>query len=166
MTDNVKKWIAHRKREEAKEGRDKKTPADRAAYRTLRAEARAHGAVLANGGRGGLPASFVLKIMRRDGYVCKVHGDKGEGKNGGLTLHHKGGVVESEWLNKKGHKSELNNLVVLCTRAHNAIHEKAREEGTDSSQVEPEGDKGREGHHGPKKASEGRPGGKEGYDRD
>ena len=55
--------------------------AERSALRTMRREARAAGALLANRGRGGLSPSLVLGVMRRDGFTCKVHGDKGEGDN-------------------------------------------------------------------------------------
>jgi hypothetical protein len=113
---------------------------ERSALRKLRAEARQHGAELAGGGKGGLPPSLVLGVMRRDEFRCKVHGDRGEGNNGGLQVHHKGGIVESHWLSEKGHSNDPNNIVTLCTRAHDAIHNKARAEGVDSSQVEPEGD--------------------------
>lgn len=114
---------------------------ERLALHRLRTEARLAGALLRENGKGGLSPSLVLAVMRRDEFTCKVHGDQGEGDCGGLTLHHKGGVVESEWLNQKGHKNEKNNLVVLCNKAHDEIHEKARDEGTDSSQVTPDGDK-------------------------
>lgn len=95
------------------------------ALRKLRAEAKAVGAVLANGGRGNLTPSFALGVMRRDGYTCKVHGDRGEGDNGGLTLHHKGGAGVSRWLKAKGHRNVLNNLVTMCKRAHNEVHDRA-----------------------------------------
>lgn len=107
---------------------------ERFALHKLRMEARARGTILASAGRGGLSPSLVIAVFRRDDYACKVHGDRGEGEHMGIQLHHKGGIVESEWLRKKGHKNELNNLVTLCTKAHNELHEKARVEGTDSSQ--------------------------------
>lgn len=115
---------------------------ERGALRRLRSEAHNHGARLRTNGRGGLSPSLVLAVMRRDGYECKVHGDRGEGEHGGLELHHKGGVVESEWLSRKGHKNEPNNLVTLCHKAHDEIHARARAAGVDSSQVLAEADKG------------------------
>jgi hypothetical protein len=118
---------------------------ERRALHKLRQEARAAGAKLKSGGVGGLSAGLVLHVMRRDGYRCHVHGDRGEGEYGGLELHHKGGIPESAWLSRKGHKNEPNNLVTLCAKAHNELHEKARARGVDSSQVTPEGDMVQEG---------------------
>lgn len=62
--------------------------------------------------------------------------------NGGLSVHHKGGIVSSKWLSKKGHANDPNNIVSICDDCHNKEHEKAKAEGIDSSQVTPEGDKG------------------------
>lgn len=140
MSHSLRNWIKY-KRSLAKGDRKVMSREERQSLHKLRVEARKAGAKLANGGRGGLNPSLVLAVFRRDEFTCKVHGDKGEGDHRGLTLHHKGGIVESEWLSKKGHKNELNNLVTLCSKAHDEVHTKAREEGVDSSQKEPEGDK-------------------------
>jgi hypothetical protein len=99
---------------------------ERQALRRLRSEAYDHGARLRTGGRGGLSPSLVLAVFRRDEYSCKVHGDHGEGEHGGLELHHKGGVPESAWLARKGKRNDLNNLVVVCRKAHDEIHARAR----------------------------------------
>lgn len=118
----------------------------------LRHEAATAGATLANGGKGGLPADFVLGVMRRDGYKCPACGLRKD-----LSLHHKGGIVESEWLSKKGHKLDKNNVTTICEKCHDRIHNKAREEGNDSSQVTPEGDVGNPRRdHGKPVAKEGR----------
>jgi hypothetical protein len=135
-------WLAKLKAAEPKRRRELSVE-ERLALRRLRTEAHNHGARLRTKGRGGLAPSLVLAVMRRDDYTCKVHGDHGEGDFGGLELHHKGGVVESEWLSRKGHKNEPNNLVTLCRRAHDEIHARARAAGVDSSQVTPEADEGR-----------------------
>jgi hypothetical protein len=135
-----------RRRDRAQE--DDLAPQEKQALATIRREAREHGAVLASGGKGGLPPSFVLGILRRDGYRCKADGDRGEGDFGGLTLHHKGGIVASKWLSKKGHKMDRDNVVTLCTKAHNRIHEEAKREGIDASEVTPEGDDGTRRDHG------------------
>lgn len=104
--------------------------------------AKAAGTILKNAGKGGLPPSLVLAVMKRDKFQCKVHGDRGEGEYGGIEVHHKGGIVESKWLSSKGHKNEPNNIVTICALAHDAIHQKARREGVDSGQVMPEADQG------------------------
>jgi hypothetical protein len=100
------------------------------------------GTILKNGGKGGLPPSLVLAVMSRDKFTCKVHGDKGEGEYGGIEVHHKGGIVESKWLSQKGHANEPNNIVTICAKGHDEIHNKARKDGVDSGQVTPSGDKG------------------------
>lgn len=101
---------------------------EKRALRKMKAEARFYGAVLRGAGRGGLPNSLVLTVLRRDGYRCKVHGDRGEGDFGGLRLHHKGGLDNpvSAWLKAKGKKNDLNNLVTVCSRGHDEIHERDR----------------------------------------
>ena len=109
----------------------------------LRAEAKDRGATLATGGKGGLPSSIVLGRMRRDKYQCKVCGTS---KN--LSIHHKGGIVGSKWLSRKGHHLDFDNLVTICPSCHDKLHNKAREDGVDSSQITPEGDKGTRRDHG------------------
>lgn len=133
-------YVKSKKRQD-REQRDKLPAGERKALIKIRREARQHGAVLTDGGKGGLPPSLVLGVFRRDKWKCKIHGDRGEDDYGGLQVHHKGGIVESKWLSKKGHSNDPNNIVTLCAQAHDEIHNKARDEGVDSSQVEPEGDK-------------------------
>ena len=105
------------------------TPDDeRRARAAILREARAAGAVLTDPHqRGGLPASLVLGVFRRDEFTCRVHGDKGEGENGGLQVHHKGKIQNpSPWLARKGGSNDPSNLVALCRRAHDGIHDKDR----------------------------------------
>lgn len=118
-------------RKRDREQRDHKPAGERAALRKIREEARARHAILTSGGEGGLPSSLVLAVFRRDKYRCKVHGDRGEGDHGGIGLHHKGGLEnpDSAWLRKMGHKNAMNNLVTLCAKGHDEIHEKDRDEG-------------------------------------
>lgn len=106
------------------------------ALQKLRSEARSKGTVLANGGKGGLPSSLVLNVMRRDDYQCKMCGTRHN-----VSVHHKGGIVESRWLSRKGHSNVPNNLVSMCLKCHDIVHQKAKAAGTDSSQVTPEGDR-------------------------
>ncbi len=121
---------------------EQKSVDEQRALHHLRKEARIAKATLASGGKGGLPTSMVLGVMRRDGFRCKVCGGAK-----GLGIHHKGGDVRSDWLSKKGHKLVLNNLVTICDKSpdgkscHDRVHDHAREDGTDSSQLTPEGDK-------------------------
>lgn len=138
MSDALARYAARRAR--AAKGPELSVE-ERRALRKIRIEARQAGAVLTSGGKGGLSPSLVLGVMRRDQYTCKVHGDKGEGEYGGLQVHHKGGIVESRWLSNKGHRNEPGNLVTLCLKGHDEIHERGRADGTDSSQVTPAADK-------------------------
>lgn len=140
MSKILAKWMKHKQRGKRKFEKPLSAP-ERMALHKIRREAKLAGAILKSNGKGGLPPSLVLTVFRRDEFTCKVHGDKGEGEHGGLEVHHKGGIVESKWLSEKGHKNVPNNLVTVCAKAHDELHEKARAEGVDSSQVEPEGDK-------------------------
>jgi hypothetical protein len=122
--------------------RDGLKPEERKALWTMRREAKERGSLLTSGGKGGLPPSLVLGVMRRDKYRCKSCGRKGTKENGGIGIHHKGGIVESKWLSAKGHSNDPNNLVTICNSCHDEEHEKARADGVDSSQVTAKGDKG------------------------
>lgn len=128
------------RREGDAESRPRRPRGEERALAKMRDEAGERGALLANGGEGGLPSSLVLGVMRRDRFRCKRCGRNGLGV-GGLSVHHKGGVVASPWLSRKGHSNDPNNLVTICKSCHDAVHEKARTDGVDSSQIKPEGDR-------------------------
>jgi hypothetical protein len=122
-----------------------KDPAQKKALETIRREAADAGSDLASGGEGGLPSDLVLAVMRRDKYTCKTCGQKGnldKGGNGGLSVHHKGGIPDSVWLSNKGHQNDVNNIVSICQTCHNKQHQEAKAKGVDSSQVTPAGDEG------------------------
>lgn len=106
------------------------------ALQLLREGATKAKASLANGGKGGLPPSLVLHVMRRDKFTCKRCGMKQD-----LIVHHKGGIVRSDYLSELGHKNVPQNIVTVCESCEDAQHEQARRDGVDSSQVTPEGDK-------------------------
>jgi hypothetical protein len=138
VSEHLAKYVTHKRSSSRPRGDDESSlPADEAkALSRIRSEAASAGATLANGGKGGLPPSMVLGIFRRDGFQCKKCGGREN-----VSIHHKGGVVMSQWLSKKGHKLDRNNLVTICNRCHDKIHTEARAEGVDSSQVKPEGDR-------------------------
>lgn len=119
----------------------KRAAGDHAGERVRRriiAEAAKFGATLGKpDAKGGLPPQLVLNALRRDRYRCKRCGSRDK-----VGPHHKGGVVESGWLSRKGHANELNNISTICERCHDRVHDQARAEGVDSSQVLPEGDVG------------------------
>lgn len=130
-------------------------PKEKLALATLRREAKAKGTTLLNGGRGGLPPSMVLNVLRRADYACE-YGPQYEldraptaddlkhrcGSRKDITIHHKGGIPADQWLSRIGHKSVPANLAVLCAKHHNLVHEEARKRGVDSTQVMPAGDEG------------------------
>lgn len=122
MGDPLTDWLKPRPKK-----KPRLSPEERRALARLRREAKKAGATLRNYGRGGLAPSLALGVFRRDQFTCKVHGDHGEDENGGLTLHHKGGTGLSFWLQSKGTKNDLNNLVTVCNRAHRAVHDHAEE---------------------------------------
>ena len=102
---------------------------ERHALRVMRREARKHGATLARAGRGNLAPSRVLGVLRRDGYRCKVHGDRGEDDFGGLQVHHKSRLENpSERMRKLRYSEDISVLVTVCRKAHDEIHDRDREE--------------------------------------
>lgn len=146
MSEVLAKWAKakHNGQSERKSDRpqdDELRPGEQKALDKIQKEAKQVKSFLTTGGKGGLPPSLVLGVMRRDKYTCKTCGQKGSKENGGLGVHHKGGVAESKWLSAKGHTNDPNNLVSICANCHDKVHEKARAEGVDSSQVTPDGDK-------------------------
>lgn len=90
------------------------------ALKKLQDEAKAAGATLATGGKGGLPPSHVLGIMRRDEFKCKKCGTQKM-----LSVHHKGHLKNpvSRWLKKKGSDDSENNTVTICADCHDDIHQ-------------------------------------------
>jgi 5-methylcytosine-specific restriction endonuclease McrA len=143
MGDVLARYTKAKQKVEADERRsdlprtDRIPPNEAKALRILRKEAAEQGTTLASGGKGGLPSSMVLGCLRKCDYRCTRCGSRKM-----ITIHHKGGVVESKWLSRQGHKTTQANLTALCTKCHDTIHEEARAEGKDSSQVTPVGDVG------------------------
>ena len=100
---------------------------ERRALVLIKQEAKKAKAVLHSDGEGGLAPSLVLYVMRRDGYKCKIHGDRGEGKHEGLEVHHVGGIENpSKRLLAKGHLNLPDNIVTLCHLAHGELHDRDR----------------------------------------
>lgn len=122
--------------------RDKITPEQRKALWTLRREAKAAGSDLASGGKGGLDSTLVLGVMRRDKYRCKACGELGDfKKNGGLGVHHKSEHLENPKAQRRsrllGQEDKIDtqaNVVSLCQRCHDEVHEKDRAEYGDEEQ--------------------------------
>lgn len=100
------------------------------ALERIEVEALEHDATLHSQGRGGLPASVVLGILRRDGWHCHKCGDTQD-----LTIHHKADILASPYLrrlHKIAGRTDPKNLVTLCHSCHDDVHEEAREEGTEA----------------------------------
>lgn len=95
------------------------------ALERLQTEAKNRGVFLTTGGRGGIPPSIVLGILRRDEWKCKRCGTDGADR-GGLGIHHKGGVSLSARLVALGTRTSRSNLVTLCKECHDAIHDEDR----------------------------------------
>lgn len=129
MGQQLAKLAQSDKRQSDRSRRDALPAQERGALRAIQREARQRGVLLTSGGKGGLPPSLVLGVLRRDDWKCKVCGETGTKDNGGLGIHHKGGIPESGWLRRKGHINDPNNLVSICNRCHDSVHEKARAEG-------------------------------------
>lgn len=106
---------------------DELPPQEQANLKRIQDGAKKAGATLLTGGKGGLPPSLVLGVMRRDKFRCKLCGTAKD-----LGVHHKGGIAESKWLKKKGHDNDPNNIVTICPSCHDRIHEEARKDGTDT----------------------------------
>lgn len=101
-------------------------PSEQMALDKIRSEAKQHKATLNSGGKGGLPPSLVLGVFRRDEWRCKLCGG-----NQDLSVHHKSGTknLVTTALRKRGHTNDPNNLVTICNRDHDRIHNLDREVG-------------------------------------
>lgn len=138
MSETLAKHVRLKREMDAEQKADEENPNDARIREKIIAEAKKAGATLGKpDAKGGLPPSLVLGVFRRDKWKCKKCGSQED-----IGPHHKGGIAESKWLSKKGHSNDPNNLTTLCAGCHDDVHEKAREDGTDSSQVTPSGDRG------------------------
>lgn len=126
MGNDLNTW----KQKQPKDERRELSREERKSLHKLRMEAKKAGVELASAGRGGLSPSLVLHVFRRDHYKCKVCGGNGK-DSGGIQLHHKGNVEHpaSKWLAKQGKSNDPNNIVTICTRCHDNIHNEDRAKG-------------------------------------
>jgi hypothetical protein len=100
------------------------------ALQRIQAEAAEHGATLHSAGKGGLPASIVLGVYRRDGWHCHKCGGTQD-----LSIHHKADVLASPYLRRLHQiagRTDPKNLATICHTCHNSIHNEARREGTEA----------------------------------
>lgn len=138
MSDKLAKWAEAGKvaRKSDRSQSDSLSPGERKALWKMRDEAKAAGSQLTSGGKGGLPPSLVLGVMRKAHYRCKACGEVGDmQKNGGLGVHHKSEHMEdpkaqarSKLLGKLGRIDAPSNVVAMCGRCHDHIHQEDRQE--------------------------------------
>lgn len=103
---------------------------EKQALERIQIEAAQHGATLHSNGQGGLPASVVLGIFRRDGWHCHKCGGQED-----LSIHHKADVLASDYLrrlHKVAGRTDPRNLATICHPCHDSIHDQARQEGTEA----------------------------------
>jgi len=107
---------------------------ERRALWKMRREAREQGATLDSNGKGGLPPSLVLGVMRRDEWRCKKCGGQAD-----LSVHHKSehmqdpkAKMRSQLLGRQGRIDSPANIVTICATCHDAIHDKDREDNEDT----------------------------------
>lgn len=114
-----------------------KPVADTGTVLKIQQEAKAHGATLANGGKGGLDPALALKVFRQGGWKCDVDGCKTPKTN--LDLDHiSGHAAEIKQdpdarTNPKllkgvalGHVDKPEALHVICKRHHDEAHNRDR----------------------------------------
>lgn len=106
--------------------------------RRIRREARAHGATLAHGGEGGLDPRLALKVFRRDHWRCQNKKCPSPKKD--LDLDHQSGHPREILEDPKARKNpgdlaavragddpkDDEFLHVICTRCHDAVHDRER----------------------------------------
>ena len=90
MGERAARYMSYRRKPEKPESAGEAKALDR-----LQAEAIEAGATLHSEGRGGLPSSVVLGVLRRDSYQCKKCGGKED-----LTMHHKADILASDYLRR------------------------------------------------------------------
>lgn len=137
-SERLKKFARGVKQKSRSQSRDKKgamAPLERKALWKMRIEARKAGTLLKEYGRGGLPASLVYGVMRRDGFHCKVCGELGSKENGGLSIHHKAQHIRDPKVQKKGvlaneegRRNDPSQMIAICDRCHDNVHEEDRDE--------------------------------------
>jgi hypothetical protein len=97
---------------------------ERALKRTI-AEAKRAGATLDDEEGGGLPASMVLGVLRRDHWRCKRCGGQER-----LSVHHKGHLEnpspKMKRLSDRLEKTDPKSVVTICGPCHDAIHDADR----------------------------------------
>ena len=128
MGAELRTIMKHSRRTQRLQERELLPPDENKALLVLNREARSRNATLATGGKGGLPPTLVLAVMRRDEYTCKKCG-----QNQNLIVHHKGGLQNpvSRWLKAKAKSNDKNNIVTLCVSCHDNVHEEDRASDAD-----------------------------------
>jgi hypothetical protein len=87
---------------------------ERKALSHLIAEARKARAVLYRPARAFLPPSIILGVMRKDGFTCQMHGDRGEEQCKGLMIHRISDVVPDYATRFARNLNDRQNLITVC----------------------------------------------------
>lgn len=128
---------------------DKLAPDEANALKKLQGLAKQQGCLLTSGGKGGLPPSLVLHVFKRDAdedgnFRCKVCGETGTDENGGLGVHHKYQHITAPkerrkgvLANKQGRRNDPSQMIVICARDHDKVHQRDRAEygGKDADEI-------------------------------
>lgn len=150
MGELARKLVASRQKPKAEEHHDKHdepklAPDEENALKKIKSEAAAVGSYLTSDGKGGLPPSLVLGVMRRDGFRCKVCGEYGDEElNQGIGVHHKNQHITEPKARHKGvlanredRRNDPSQLTTICAKCHDAVHQKDRAEygGKDADEL-------------------------------
>jgi 5-methylcytosine-specific restriction endonuclease McrA len=137
MGEAAKRWAKAQEeiRKSDRPQEDELRPEEQKALDTIQREAKERHSFLTSGGKGGLPPSLVLGVLRRDKYTCKTCGEKGDQDNGGIGIHHKyQHLADSKerkkgmLANKQGRRNDPSQMVTICKRCHDNVHEEDRAE--------------------------------------
>jgi len=131
--EHQKDWA--RRRAEAEQKETAQAARKPEVVKKIQAEAKAAGATLASGGKGGLDPELALAVFRRDKFRCRVPGCKTPQEK--LDLDHVSGHPKEiahdpeadAWLKKQAKKPKRDNmdsLNVLCLRHHDLMHQRER----------------------------------------
>lgn len=134
MGKNLAKVMEQKRKSDRPKG-DRLSPAEANALKKIKREGAAAGSFLTSGGKGGLPPSLVLHVMRRDKFTCKVCGELGSKENGGIGVHHKFQHITAPrerlkgiLANREGRRNDPEQMTTICAKDHDKVHQRDRKE--------------------------------------
>lgn len=144
MGKDLAKMMQQKRRGDQPPKGDKLRPEETRALRKIKQEAKRAGSFLTSGGKGGLPPSLVLHVMRRDNFTCKVCGELGSKENGGIGVHHKFQHITAPkerlkgiLANKQGRRNDPEQMTTICAKDHDKVHQRDRRDngGKDADEM-------------------------------